>query len=270
MTSSRQISVQTGVPRTTVLRILKARRYHAYHITLTQALTPNDLRVRLRFCRWALRMIEQDPHFFRYVLFSDEATLKNNGELNKHNCHYWSDVNPHWYRPMDNQHRWSLMVWCGIVNGHLVGPYFFEENVTGQSYLRLIRDNLPGLLEDVDFQTRQRMWFQLDGAAPHYARDVRLFLDAQYPGRWIGRRAPIAWPARSPDLTSPDFFLWGYLKNIVYEQQPRTREDMMQRIRRACAAISRDVLLKTVQQFEKRINLCLQANGDNFEQLLRG
>jgi len=40
-----------------------------------------------------------------------------------------------------------------------------------------------------------------------------------------------------------------------------TREDMIDRIRRACAAIPRKTLLRTVQHFQKRVNLCLEANG---------
>jgi len=72
------------------------------------------------------------------------------------------------------------MVWCGIVNSYLVGPYFFEQNVNGQNFLELLRDHLPNLLEDVDLQTRQRMWIQLDGAAPHYTRIVRDFLNKRY------------------------------------------------------------------------------------------
>ena len=74
----------------------------------------------------------------------------------------------------------------------------------------------------------------------------------------------------SPDLTSPDFFLWGYIKNVVFDQGPTTREDLMERIRRACAAISSETLLKTVDSFERRLRLCFQANGEHFKQLLRG
>lgn len=40
-------------------------------------------------------MIAHDVDFFKYVLFSDESIFKNTGELNTHNCHYWSDVNPY-------------------------------------------------------------------------------------------------------------------------------------------------------------------------------
>ena len=78
---------------------------------------------------------------------------------------------------------------------------------------------------------------------------------------------PIPWPARSPDLTSPDFFLWGYIKHVVFKDAPTTKEDMMERIRNACRAISREVLLKTADEFHKRIVKCIQAEGGNFEHL---
>ncbi|XP_058796768.1 uncharacterized protein LOC131667396 [Phymastichus coffea] len=233
-------------------------------------LQPAHFQQRIAFCQWALQMIQNDPIFFNYVLFSDEAKFQSDGELNRHNCHYWSNENPHWHRTVNHQRRWSLMVWCGIINGYLIGPYFFEENVNGNSYLQLIRYQLPAMMEDVDLHTRQRMWFQQDGAAPYFARIVWAFLDENYNGRWIGRGGPVNWPASSPDLTSPDFYLWGYLKNVVFEQQPKTREDMQDRIRQACAAILKETLLGTVRHFQRRFDLCLQANGGNFEHLLRG
>jgi len=46
--------------------------------------------------------------------------------------------------------------------------------------------------------------------------------------------------------------------------------DMENRIRQACEAIPRETLLRTVQNFHRRLNLCLEANGGNFEHLLRG
>ena len=30
------------------------------------------------------------------------------------------------------------------------------------------------------------------------------------------------WPPRSPDMTPPDYFSWGYLKGRVYQNKPRT------------------------------------------------
>ena len=59
--------------------------------------------------------------------------------------------------------------------------------------------------------------YQQDVVPPHFSNIVRTFLDEQSPARWIGRESPyITWPARSPDLTLPDFFLWGFVKDQVY------------------------------------------------------
>jgi len=47
------------------------------------------------------------------------------------------------------------------------------------------------------------------GAPPHFALGVRAWLNQKFPGRWLGRRGPHEWPARSPDLTLCDIFLWA-------------------------------------------------------------
>jgi len=99
------------------------------------------------------------------------------------------------------------------------------------------------------------MWLQQDGAAPHFARIVREFLNDNYNERWIGRGDPVNWPPCSPNMTSSDFYLWDFLKDVVFTQRPTTREDMIDRICRACAAIPREILLRTVQHFQRRVNL---------------
>jgi len=53
-----------------------------------QDVIENDMGLRRQFYRWVLRMIREDPTFFQYVLFSDEASFHNNGQLNRYNCHY--------------------------------------------------------------------------------------------------------------------------------------------------------------------------------------
>ena len=74
-------------------------------------------------------------------------------------------------------------------------------------------------LEDLNMQN---LWFQQDGATPHTARETMAILRAAFPGRLISRFGDVPWPPRSPDLTPPDFFLWGYLKGKVYINMPNT------------------------------------------------
>jgi len=102
---------------------------------------------------------------------SDEAIFHNSGQLNGHNCHYWSVKTPHWFRTNDHHHRWNLTVCCGVLNGNLIGyffgTYFFDGNVNSNRYLHFLRRELPNLLEDINLQTRQHMWFQQDSAPAH-------------------------------------------------------------------------------------------------------
>ena len=57
-----------------------------------------------------------------------------------------------------------------------------------------------------------------------------MYFDATHPNKWIGRRGSVEFPARSPDLTPMDFFLWGYLKDKVYAAKPATIEDLKNEI----------------------------------------
>jgi hypothetical protein len=150
------------------------------------------------------------------------------------------------------------MVWCGcgLTSSGLIGPYFFDRNVTGASYLAMLEDFLwPKVM-------RRRKHFQQDGAPPHYALTVRSWLDKRFPDdRWIGRQGPIAWPARSPDLTPCDFFLWGYLKEVVYRERPTTIEQLKSRIRTASAEILEDMCARACRSVVQRFKACRDSGG---------
>ncbi|KAJ8911973.1 hypothetical protein NQ315_003251 [Exocentrus adspersus] len=102
-TSQKAIGDAVGVSETTVQRILKENRFHAYHIQFHQELLEGDFDLRIDFCNWAQVS----------CLFSDEATFHKNGFVNCHNFHYYSDHNPRIFRQIDRQHRWSINVWGG-------------------------------------------------------------------------------------------------------------------------------------------------------------
>lgn len=114
------------------------------------------------------------------MLFSDESRFSNNGAVNRHNCHYYSPENPRWIRETHFQNVFSVNVWCGIINEHIIGPHFFDGNLNGEMYLHFLQNELPPLLEELDLNTRQRMWFQQDGAPPHFHRNVRQYLNENF------------------------------------------------------------------------------------------
>ena len=78
-----------------------------------------------------------------------------------------------------------------------------ETTITGIVYLDMLQEFLIPQLDEDDQEGR--IHFQQDSAPHLYLGEVREYLNTRFPGRWIGRAAPIAWPPRSPDLTPLDF-----------------------------------------------------------------
>ena len=114
-------------------------------------------------------------------------------------------------------------------------------------------------MEDVPLHVRMDMWMQHDGALPHYALCSRQVLNEIFDGNWIERGDPVAWPPRSPDLTSQDYFLWRFVKERVMAVAPTTPDDMKERIRRACTEIIPQMLAEVRRYFHQQINKCLQV-----------
>jgi len=54
--------------------------------------------------------------------------------------------------------------------------------------------------------------------------------------------------------------LWGYVKNIVYKIPPTSAGDMKNRITNVCRSIPQSISISTIENFEKRLRLCLQEN----------
>jgi len=86
-------------------------------------------------------------------------------------------------------------------------------------------------------------------------------LNKRFSNAWIGRGGPIPWPPRSPDLSPLDFFLWGYIKNIVYAEKIRNIQHLQERIISAIATVTGDMIQKTWQEIEFRLDVSRATNG---------
>lgn len=157
----------------------------------------------------------------------------------------------------------QVMVWAGIIDDKLIGPYFFPGNVNQETYLEMLGDYLLPELDILGIDPGH-IWFQQDGAPPHFALMVRHWLDEHFP-TWIGRGGPFLWPPRSPDLTPLDFFLWGYIKHLVYMEQPRNMDHLKQRICEAFTSITPEMLGRVRLDVIKRLELCIARQGAHIE-----
>ena len=130
--------------------------------------------------------------------------------VNRYNRVYWALGNLHVH--VDKAINLpGIHVWCGLSSMGLVGPFFFDAPITGEVYLEMLLTSiLPGVR--ALYGAAEDIFYLQDGAPPHYHLGIRAFLDDNLQGR----RGPIEFPPRSPDLTPMDFYLWGTVKDEVY------------------------------------------------------
>ena len=93
--------------------------------------------------------------------------------------------------------------------------------------------------------------------------DTGSVADAYY----AGRRGPIEFPPRSPDITPMDFFVWGVIKDSVYSRKPRSVEDLQQFVIDAFTNLDHDLCTKVCPSVVSRCRECIGAEGLRFEYL---
>ena len=109
--------------------------------------------------------------------------------------------------------------------------------------------------------------FQQDDATPHTSNESLAWLRQRFLDRLISRRFDPEWSPHSPDLKPPDFYLWGYLKDRVFGNNPQTIPDLKAAITAAIKAIPREECGRAIENFARRIQVCLQRRGAHLEHI---
>ncbi|GFT67802.1 hypothetical protein TNCV_271901 [Trichonephila clavipes] len=218
-------------------------RFNSCQVIYSQfglAIHQNDHQARRRFVEWAQNEIAVVPDFHKRILFSDEAHFWLNGYVDKQNCRIWSEANPQVYveAPL---HPEKLTV-C-----HVITNFFIPE------------------LNNHDVQ---ELWFQQDGATCHTARATIDLLKDTFGDRLISRFGPVNWPPRSCDLTPLDYFLWGYVKSLVYADKPQTLYHLEDNIRRVIADIRPQMLEKVIENWTSRLDYIRASRGSHMSEII--
>uniref|UniRef100_A0A8D8R635 Uncharacterized protein n=1 Tax=Cacopsylla melanoneura TaxID=428564 RepID=A0A8D8R635_9HEMI len=84
--------------------------------------------------------------------------------------------------------------------------------------------------------------------------------------RIISQNSEFPWPANSPEMTAPDFFLWAYLKKRVYVNKPRTLQELKNNITREVQAPN--ILRKVMESALERDRICETENGHHLRDVI--
>lgn len=254
--SIKRRSDELGVARSTLHRIVKNDLgYKPFKSVKVQFLSDEDCELRVRCCHDILQKYG-NARRREQLFFSDECAIYGDGK--NVNSVFWSKKDPHFWEQIQ-QHPASVMVWAAMSGNHLIGPFFMEERITAAVYIDMLRTkfipalNTLGLLYSAHFQQ--------DGAPCHTAHVTQTYLNTVFPDRWVGKFGPIAWPARSPDITSCDNALWGLLKPRIISHKCRTVNQLKEVIIAEFQSIDHEMLQKIHKRTFKRFQLCIDHNG---------
>ena len=157
--------------------------------------------------------MHSDSKFLRHIVFSVECVYHISEIANNQNASFWWSSNPRLIQE-HQRHSENITVWYESHSNGALEPYYFDkETARGEDYHYLLNTyvwNSKHLFPPNSL-------FQQDGAPAHTSNLDRPLLQELFPISWIVKYGPYHWLARSPDLTPPDFFLWGFIKDEVLE-----------------------------------------------------
>ena len=78
----------------------------------------------------------------------------------------------------------------------------------------------------------------------------------------------VKWPPRSLDLSLCDFFLWGFVKGLVFiPPLPANIEEMKQRNTAALENVTEDMLQRVWHELEYQLDVSRVTGGAHIEHL---
>ncbi|KAJ8941050.1 hypothetical protein NQ318_015527 [Aromia moschata] len=54
----------------------------------------------------------------------------------------WSRENPHWMRELHTQNSEKVNIWAGIIGENIIGPFFIDGNLNGETYIAPLQNNV--------------------------------------------------------------------------------------------------------------------------------
>jgi hypothetical protein len=119
--------------------ILGDSKIYPYILRLKHHLTEGDPDRHLEWYERFEEMCREEPDLVDKIIWSDEAWFTLNGYINCHYCVFWSETNPHVEVDVEMHHQ-NLMVWGGVWSNSRVGPFFFDQTITGAVYLDMLKN----------------------------------------------------------------------------------------------------------------------------------
>ena len=129
--SIRKIAAASKMKRTSVHNILeKDLGLKSYKPQVSQEFMEGDDVKRLAFCNKIEQMMQEEGLNPGDIIFSHESHVYMESLPDKQNSRSWGQSKPE-KRSSVPLHSAKVTVWCGLKSTKVIGPFFFEDAVTG-------------------------------------------------------------------------------------------------------------------------------------------
>ena len=171
---------------------------------------------------------------FNCVLFTDETRASLDGPDN------WQrgwvlENSPRPVKFVRQKQGGSLMLWAGIINDRLIGPFRVPDGVklTADSYIEFLKKNFLPFFKKLSSDEKKEFLFMQDNAPSHSAKKTKKFLVDE-------GVSFMDWPPNSPDLNPIENF-WSFLKAELYKngQKFRSKNDLWAQITHICETVDK-------------------------------
>jgi hypothetical protein len=268
--TTRQIVRETGIPRTSVRRIIhEDLQLKCVKKRRAQELTPANRDKRLKLSKLLLRYYAADA--VQFIFFTDDKVFTVARPTNVQNDRVYAPVTSRKREIAANRllrtrstFSQSVMVSVAISSLGCTGLVFVEPGVkVNGAYYRdaLLSEHLLPAIRHIAGDVYV---FQQDNAPAHRARETVELLRRDTPG-FIG---PDLWPPNSPDLNPVDYEVWGRMQERVYQTPIRDVTHLRQRLIDTWSSFEQKIIDKAIGQWRYRLKACVQAQGGYFEHLL--
>ncbi|GFV23437.1 DUF4817 domain-containing protein [Trichonephila clavipes] len=135
-----------------------------------------------------------------------------------------------------------LIELCELVESFFKNDEGHNVTVNGDRYRAMITNFFIPELNNHDVQ---ELWFQQDGATCHTARATIDLLKDTF-----------------------DYFLWSYIKSLVYADKPQTLDPLEDNIRRVIADIRPQMLEKVIENWTSRLDYIRASRGSHMPEII--
>ena len=265
----RMIAEQVGIDRQTVWEIITEElRMRKICAKMVPKLLSDDQKARrMQVCEDTLQNIENDPELLTKVITGDETWVFEYDPETKRQSKQWLSPNsprPKKARQSRSQIKVMLIAFFdarGIVHAEFIPQ---GQTINQHVYQSVLKNLLAAIRRKRSELFDSNTWLlHHDNAPAHSALSVHRFLAEKHV-------SVLDQPPYSPDLAPCDFFLFPRLKGIVKGIRFVDVEAIKEAVTRELKAIPEQAFQECMVAWQRRMERCVEQQGDYFEGCERG